>query len=228
MSNKNDVLLNKEIDAINDGELEDDDIAVNADDGDSKEAGAAADDDADEDDEDNDDDYDDDDDDADEDDADDDDIFDDQDDEEYEKKRAKIIEENKGYLKIFEAHLEKKGLSDKTIDKHYNSVYFYLNTFLLRDEAISMQEGCFFLDDYFGNFFIRRCMWSTPANIKTTSSSLKKFYKCMFESGKIKKYNYEIVCATIKECMSEWQETCAIYNDPNGENPFAFPYDLLH
>ena len=62
---------------------------------------------------------------------------------------------------------------------------------------------------------IRKCMWSTPATVKTTATSLKKFYKCMAEHGKIEKKDYDYVCHDIKESMAYWQECCAEYNNPD-------------
>ena len=55
-------------------------------------------------------------------------------------------------------------------------------------------------------------MWSTPGTIKSTAASIKKFYKCMLEHGKIEKADYEFLCREIKEGMPIWQEDCAVYN----------------
>ena len=42
-----------------------------------------------------------------------------------------------------------------------------------------MENGCKdeYLSDFFGYFFIRKCMWSTPDTVKSTIASLKKFYR---------------------------------------------------
>ena len=32
-----------------------------------------------------------------------------------------------------------------------------------------MEEGLNMLDDYLGDFYIRKCLWSTPGNIKSTA-----------------------------------------------------------
>ena len=76
------------------------------------------------------------------------------------------------------------------------------------------------MHSFFGDFFIRKCMWSTPASIKSTAASLKKFYKCMLQHGYIDKESYDYLCFDIKENMEDWQEECAIYNDPDEPNPF--------
>ena len=100
---------------------------------------------------------------------------------------------------------------------------FFLNEFLIRAGALPMEEGISMLDEYLGNFFIRKCMWSTPANIKTNATSIKKFYKCMLEHGKIEKEDSEILCSCIKDSLESRQCDCTIYNDPDNPNPF-FPF----
>lgn len=79
----------------------------------------------------------------------------------------------------------------------------------------TMEEGVTMLGDFLGDFFIRKCMWSTPASVKTTAASLKKFYKSMSDHGKIEKKDYDYVCRDIKESMAYWQECCAEYNNPD-------------
>lgn len=146
--------------------------------------------------------------------------YDDYDD--YVKECEKIEKENETYIELFYEALLEKQLTVKTINRHCNNVAFYLNTYLLREEPKPMKCGCYEIDNYLGNFFIRKCMWSTPSNIKTTSTSIKKFYQCMLEQGKIEKQDYLHLCDTIKGKMKEWQEECAIYNDPDEPNPFFF------
>ena len=65
-------------------------------------------------------------------------------------------------------------------------------------------------------------MWSTPATIKSTAASLKKFYRSMAEHGKVKQADYKEMCEIIKSEMEDWQENCRLYNDPTEENPFGF------
>lgn len=71
------------------------------------------------------------------------------------------------------------------------------------------------LGDFLRDYFIRKCMWSTPSTVKTTAASLKKFYNCMAEYGKIEKKDYDYVCRDIKESMEYWQESCESYNNPH-------------
>ncbi len=99
--------------------------------------------------------------------------------EDYERECKAIREENEGHLKEFEDYLSSKGLSDKTIKRHISNVDFYINTYLLQYDAERIGAGCLVVNSYLGDFFIRKCMWSTPATIRQTAASFKKFYKCM-------------------------------------------------
>ena len=140
--------------------------------------------------------------------------------EEYEKECDEIRMKNQEYLEIFEADI--KHLSPKTVRNHLENVDFYINHYLLREDPLSMDHGAYMLDGFLGYFFIRKCMWSTPASIKRTAASIKKFYKSMKDHGFISKDDYDYLCEEIKENMEDWQQDCAAYNDPDADNPFDF------
>ncbi len=140
--------------------------------------------------------------------------------EEYGEKCDKIREENKRYLEVFLEDIN--GLSDKTVNAHLGNADFYINDYLLSEEALTMDQGIFNINSFLGDYFIRKCMWSTPASIKSTAASIKKFYKSMLEHGFIEKDDYVLLCNTIKENMDEWQDACEAYNDHDAVVPFEF------
>lgn len=142
--------------------------------------------------------------------------------EDYDELRKQQREKNEEYLVLFREDLVQLGLTAKTIRDHINNVNFYINTYLLREEPLAIQEGCGpRIDDFLGSFFIRRCMWSTPSTIKTTAASIKKFYKSMNDHGYISKADYKGLCDIIKENMPIWQDDCEAYNSgSSAENPF--------
>ena len=140
----------------------------------------------------------------------------------YSKACDEIKEKNSGYLALFKQDLIDEGLKDSTIKRHLSNVDFYINDFLLYEEPLAMEYGMGRIDSFLGDFFIRKCMWSTPGNIKSTAASIKKFYKHMMERGIVKKKDYEFLCSEIKMGMEDWQSDCAIYNDPDEPNPFTF------
>ncbi len=142
--------------------------------------------------------------------------------EEYESGCDKIRQTNEELLALFEEELQDSGLSAKTVRRHLSNAEFYINEYLLREEPRPMEDGITELDMFLGFFFIRKCMWSTPGTIKSTAASIKKFYKCMLNHGKISKDDYAYLCDDIKENMEQWQTDCAVYNDPDAPNPFSF------
>ena len=142
--------------------------------------------------------------------------------EEYERECDKIRQTNEELLTLFEEELQDSGLSAKTVRRHLSNAEFYINEYLLREEPRPMEDGITELDMFLGFFFIRKCMWSTPGTIKSTAASIKKFYKCMLNHGKISKDDYAYLCDYIKENMEQWQTDCAVYNDPDAPNPFSF------
>ena len=139
---------------------------------------------------------------------------------EYERECEEVRKVNEKLLELFEEDLS--GLSNKTVRKHVENVDFYINEFLLYEEPLSFEHGITKVDDFLGNFFIRKCMWSTPGTIKTTAASIKKFYKSMLDHGKIAKKDYTYLCDMIKSGMPIWQEDCAQFNNPDQVNPFMF------
>ena len=141
----------------------------------------------------------------------------------YLEECKKIKERNYLLLDLFKDDLIQSGLKDKTISRHLSNVEFYINEFLLYTDAYPMEEGLNMFDDYLGNFYIRKCLWSTPGNIKSTATSIKKFYKSMVDHGKVDKEDYYDLCSLIKDSMDIWQMDCAIYNDPESPNPF-YPF----
>lgn len=132
--------------------------------------------------------------------------------EEYEARCEEIRAENAELLKIFQEDI--KGLSEKTVRKHLSNVSFYINEYLLREDAKTFDAGTICIGEFLGYYFIRKCAWSTPASIKSTAASIKKFYKCMLEHRYIEKSAYNELCDDIKQGMEGWIEDCERYNDP--------------
>ena len=132
-----------------------------------------------------------------------------------EKQYDEIREINAKYIEEFVDELSKKGFVEKTIKNHYFNVDFYLNDYLLREDALTMENCCKYeyLSDFFGYFFIRKCMWSTPDTMKSTIASLKKFYRFMYETNRLSKEDYEEFMDAIRADKEYWIDSCREYND---------------
>lgn len=135
--------------------------------------------------------------------------------EDYEKACDKIRKSNAKLLTQFEDWLVKKNLTPNTIDKHIGNVDFYINDYLLYEDANEPEEGVSSINMFLGYWFIRKAMWACESSIKNNAASLKKFYTFLHEFGRIDKEDLEYLKITIKENMSDWIETLRRYDDPS-------------
>jgi site-specific recombinase XerD len=138
--------------------------------------------------------------------------------EQYERACAKIREDNTKLMADFEQGLAKKGLGIKTIREHVQNVDFYVNTFLLYEEAIPASKGATRVSSFLGDWFIRKALWASRSSIRESAASLKKFYAFMHEQGQIDADELQELKETIKEEMPEWLEAVEDYDD-SGSDP---------
>lgn len=132
---------------------------------------------------------------------------------EQELKIKEIQAANEKYIKEFNNWLEQKKLSKKTIINHINNVELFIDDYLIYYELKKMDEGITYIDNFLGDWYIRKCMWSNSSNLKTTAASIKKFYECMMELNYIEKEKYELLKNTIKDGIPSWIEEMDDYNN---------------
>lgn len=125
----------------------------------------------------------------------------------YEDEVKEIENSNKEHISTFKKWLKVKELSDKTIINHINNVDFYINHYLNYYDPQTVKGGCYCINGFLGNFFIRKALWSSCAQIKSNAASIKKFYACMLAEGVVDEDDYANLCEDIKESMDEWLDT---------------------
>lgn len=135
--------------------------------------------------------------------------------EKFEKECEVIQAENEELLEKYRVFMEEKGLSKKTINNHMSDVRFYINTFLLRESVICAKDGWNKIEEYLGDFFIYKCMWSTPGILESTAASLKHFYKYLKNEKIIEEEQYLFLAETIKDNKDFWITSCKEYNEGN-------------
>ena len=116
-----------------------------------------------------------------------------------------ILQQNSSYLHLFELDLH--GLAPKTIKRHLQNVDFFLNTYLLFDEAnpLSMQDGVNAIDDFLG-YFLEEKTYFTDSTKRSFVTSLRKFYKSMAKHGKITPEQYDDVVESLHDGSAEYRE----------------------
>ena len=138
----------------------------------------------------------------------------------YEQEKGRIRTDNKKILAEFEAWLRNKNLKDVTISRHVENIDFYINEFLLYEDTIEAKNGTSQIGMFLGYWFIKKAMWSSQAQIKNNTASLKKFYTFMHERGLVSKADLDHMKENIKEELPEWLATMARYDDPSIESMY--------
>ncbi len=136
----------------------------------------------------------------------------------YEADCQKIRKANHELLTDFESWLESSGLSEKTINNHVSNIDFYINEYLLYEDAVEAKDGVDMVSNFLGYWFIKKALWASQSSLKSNAGSLKKFYTFLLEKGLINKDDLRELKETIKEEMSEWLETLKRYDDPLSED----------
>ncbi len=138
--------------------------------------------------------------------------------EKYEEDCKEIRESNARLLKEFGSWLILSGLSEKTIKNHISNIDFYINEYLLYEEAIEVVNGVNKVSMFLGYWFIKKVMWASKASIKSNAASLKKFYTFVNEKGLIDKEDLNDLMKMIKEEMPEWLEELDHYDNSSIED----------
>lgn len=138
--------------------------------------------------------------------------------EKYEDNCKTIREANSLLLSNFEVWLKSSGLSKKTIGSHISNIDFYINEYLLYEDATEAKDGVNVVGLFLGYWFIKKAMWANQSSIKSNATSLNKFYTFMYEKDVIDKDDLSDLKETIKESMPEWLATLERYDDPSVED----------
>lgn len=118
----------------------------------------------------------------------------------YEKRCEEIRKTNNEYLKLFEEDMG--GLSAKTVRRHLNNADFFINGYLLLYEPLTIEEGLSRVWGFLGDYYLRKCA-ATEGTQREMAASIKKFYRCMKDYGKISETSFDILCDDIKEVTSQ-------------------------
>ena len=120
-----------------------------------------------------------------------------------------IVKKHKHLLEKFIEKLINDGLSKKTINTHFNNIDLFVNCYLpyyWEDEInkLDIVDLMQAINEYFSDWYIRKVLFSSISNMKSSFTSIKKFFKFLLEIGYIDKLVYELVIETIKENKNEW------------------------
>lgn len=132
---------------------------------------------------------------------------------EYETDCENIREENAVLLSKFESWLTATGLSKTTITTHSRNIDFYINEYLLYEDATTAADGCYDVNGFLGDWFIRKASWSSASSIRGNAASLKKFYTFMQEDGLVEAGDLVELNNTIQNGIEDWLNRLDQYED---------------
>jgi site-specific recombinase XerD len=141
---------------------------------------------------------------------------------EYEEACKTIRAANAELLREFETYLTHRGYSARTMKQHVGNIDFYINEYLLHEDAIPALEGPGRVGMYLGYWFIRKALWASAASIRSNAASIKKFYDFMAERKVVSEADVHEMKETIKEEMPDWVATVRRYDEWDGEEGGGF------
>ncbi len=120
-----------------------------------------------------------------------------------------IVEKHTLLLEKFIEKLLNDGLSKKTIKTHLNNVDLFVNHYLAyywddeinKLDIVDLMEA---IEEYFSYWYIRKILFSSVSNMKSSITSIKKFFKFLLEINYIDKFTYDLLIDTIKDEKDEW------------------------
>lgn len=145
----------------------------------------------------------------------------------YEIMVTRISKANEKIIRKFADHLLFKKLSEKTVEKHCSNIDFYGNDYLIHyvEEEITVDQAPFFISNFLGSWFIRKCMWSSETALKENITSFKKFYGWLHDTGSLSSKDYGDFMQMLKEEKEQWLKTMRKYDDPDTDFEEVFSDD---
>ena len=138
----------------------------------------------------------------------------------YEDWGKKVEQEMGPYIDLFCEELNKGTLSLQTKRRHVGNIELFLIDYTVRyhevadrSQPLELFDVCLDYADFVGYFFIRKCMWATPASTKQLCASLKKFFKCMTDLGKLTEEEYASLTNSWKEDVEGFVALAEDYDD---------------
>ena len=118
--------------------------------------------------------------------------------------QSDLEEETEILVKSFYNHLkQEKGLSEETSAEHAHQVGFFALHYLIGYEEKSLlQVTSMDVEDYLGNWYIRKVWGSGKSEVRPILTAFKKFYKFLNESGSVDEEKLDDILSACKNPQS--------------------------
>ncbi|MDN5371230.1 MAG: hypothetical protein PWR19_276 [Carnobacterium sp.] len=109
--------------------------------------------------------------------------------------------------------IDVKDLSGKTVKRHIEHLDFYLNIYLAEYEKVTPINSVESIENFLGNFFVRKNLMSSHTSLKQNGSALKKLYQFLYDAGEISKIKFTEINEFIRTGLQEGEEYLSFIDD---------------
>ncbi len=115
--------------------------------------------------------------------------------------QRELEEETEKLVESFYNHLkQEKGLSEETSAEHVHHIGFFAVHYLRGYEEKSLLEVTGMdIEDYLGNWYIRKVWGSGKSDVRSILVAFKKFYKFLQESGSVDEEELDDILSACKK-----------------------------
>lgn len=119
-------------------------------------------------------------------------------------------DKNTNIINQFKDYLVSEGLSKKTIKSHIDNLEFFCTYLSYYEPSRSLDEmDAGDVSDFLSDFFPRKAMWASPANVRSCIATFKKLFKFSLTLNYIPLEEYDYFLTLVKEDKELWIEASA-------------------
>ncbi len=118
---------------------------------------------------------------------------------------------NDAIIKEFEQSMKTSGLVKKTIRNHIQNVDLFVNDYMLIEE-IEFENWHDEIDEFF-EWAIRKNVVISQSSLRQFVSSIRKFYKFLFDTRKIDIKTSKKVNSVLREGVTDWSISVQQFED---------------
>jgi hypothetical protein len=131
------------------------------------------------------------------------------------KSPAFLREQNAITIEEFTGWMRDHNLPEEAVRRHRENIAFYVNDFLLGEDATPAEEGIHEIGTFLGYWFVRNAGSVTPEAVMRSAASLKKFYRFMYELGRVEQSDLDELKRRVKVELPCWLDALQGYLNPH-------------
>lgn len=107
------------------------------------------------------------------------------------------------HLKEFQHYLDDQGLARRTKSEHFENVLFFALQYLM-PRYLDPVQGLDEVERYLGDWLVNSCEYTSKTFLRSSATSLNKFYKFMADSGYVSPERQQEVQRSVRKHLPQW------------------------